>query len=149
MQEMDLTDYPDAVSGIESHIDENMFDADPALDSMSIRCLLQNLDQKVAPRRLGNQIFDLTGARSARSWERVVKKVLKARQVGQSKPWLFSVGDWKRFLDSDVVEPMWPSRQKQPAETRTPKPKAEGNKRPCFTPAGGGCVLARVCVGCL
>jgi hypothetical protein len=44
---------------------------------------------------------------------------------------------------------MWPSRQKQPAETRTPKPKAEGNKRPCFTPAGGGCVLARVCVGCL
>ena len=149
MQEMDLTDYPDAVSGIESHIDENMFDVDPALDSMSIRCLLTNLDQKVAPKRLGKQIFDSTGARSASTWERHVKKVSKARQSLQRSPWLFSGADWERFLDSDVVEPMWPSRQKQPAETRTPKPKAEGNKRPCFTPAGGGCVLARVCVGCL
>ena len=79
MQEMDLTDYPHAVSGIENHIDENMFDADPALDSMSIRCLLTNLDQKVAPKRLGKQIFDSTGARSASTWERHVQKVSKAR----------------------------------------------------------------------
>ena len=83
MQEMDLSNYPGAVSGIESHIDENMFGADPALDSMSIRCLLQNLDQKVAPSRLGKQIFDLTGARSASTWERVVQKVSKARQFGK------------------------------------------------------------------
>jgi hypothetical protein len=41
MQEMDFSNYPDAGSGIESHIDENVFDADPALDSMSIRCLLK------------------------------------------------------------------------------------------------------------
>ena len=149
MQEMDLSDYPDAVSGIESNIDENMFDADPASESMSIRCLLKNLDEKVASNRLGKQIFDLTGAKSVSTWERVVKNVLKARRSLKSKPWLFSGGDWERFLDSDVVEPMWPSTQKRPAEARTPKPKAEGNKRPCFTPAGGGCVLARVCVGCL
>jgi hypothetical protein len=136
MQEMDLTDYPDAVSGIESHIDENTFDADPALDSMSIRCLFKNLDQKVAPSRLGKQIFDLTGARSAKTWERLAKKVSNTRQPLKSMPWLFSGADWEGFLDSDVVEPMWPSRQKRPAETRTPQQKAEGNKRPCFTPAG-------------
>lgn len=145
MQELDLADIANFASPAEDRFDVIIFNGTTASEPMSVRFLLEELSKKVPASSLAKRISNYNNTKSISTWERQVRNIAKHRAPPSQAAWMYKPADWQEFLDSDVTKPTWPQKQQRPKESRgTPNQKAQANTRPCFTPAGGVCVGARV-----
>ena len=118
-------------------IDENTFEQEAPSNFCSIGWVMDELSEKVSINLIAQEIFTLTGKLSVSGWQKRCMKLKKCSQSRRSWSGVFSDTNWKKFLDSDVLDPAYPPAEKRTAKVRDANGghKKKAGKEPVQDPA--------------
>ena len=135
---LDCTDF-DAMEDI----DGNIFEQEAPSNFCSIGWVMDELNENVSTHLIAQEIFTLTGKLSVSGWKCRFKKWVKCSQSRKKWSGVYSDANWKKFLDSDVLDPAYPPAEKRAAKVRDAngEHKKKAGKEPVQDPV----VSFRVC----